>query len=370
MERTACAREDISGERINSKFLKIGIVCRHGSAKVCSQKGEERMANWPFTQGVHDIGNSVYGYVQPDGTWGWSNAGLVSSQGETLLIDTLMSVPLTRAMLGEFAKVPGGEHIDTLVNTHANPDHFFGNGLVEGAKIIATETTREDMAGFNPAMLAGLRENYKQMGDAGEFLYETMGRKFDFSGVDEVTLPTQTFDRNFTLTVGDKVVELTDLGPAHTKSDTIAWLPSERVVFTGDLLFNEGHPIMWAGPVENWIAACQHIVELEPEVVVPGHGPITDVGAVRNMKSYFEYVRDEARKRWNAGLDFEAAARDINMTEFRGWTDPERIVANVFSLYRQWGATFTPEQQHGLFGAMGRYLKDMAAHEENCGHDH
>ena len=45
------------------------------------------MANWPFTQGVHDIGNGVYGYVQPDGTWGWSNAGLVTSQGETLLVD-------------------------------------------------------------------------------------------------------------------------------------------------------------------------------------------------------------------------------------------------------------------------------------------
>ena len=73
------------------------------------------MANWPFRQGVHDIGNGVYGYVQPDGTWGWSNAGLVTSQGETLLIDTLMSVPLTRDMLAAFTKVPGGEKIDRLI---------------------------------------------------------------------------------------------------------------------------------------------------------------------------------------------------------------------------------------------------------------
>jgi len=327
------------------------------------------VANWPFTQGVHDIGNGVYGYVQPDGTWGWSNAGLVTSRGETLLVDTLMSVPLTRDMLDDFKRVPGGDHIDRLVNTHANPDHFFGNGLVADAEIIATAETARDMAGFNPKMLAGLRANYENMGEAGEFLYETMGRKFDFSGVDEVTLPTRTFEHRLTLNVGDTIVELIDLGPAHTTSDTIAWLPGERVVFTGDLLFNEGHPIMWAGPVENWIAACQHIIDLDPAVVVPGHGPITGTAAVANMKIYFEYMRDEARKRFDAGMDFEAAARDLNMDAFRGWSDPERTVANTFSLYRQWGAPFTPEQKRDLFGAMARFHKELTDHED-CGHAH
>jgi hypothetical protein len=80
------------------------------------------------------------------------------------------------------------------------------------------------------------------------------------------------------------------------------------------------------------------------------------------MQAYFEYVRDEARKRYDAGLDFEAAARDIDMSDFCGWSDPERIIANVFSLYRQWGATFTPEQQRDLFGAMGRYHRELHAH--------
>jgi glyoxylase-like metal-dependent hydrolase (beta-lactamase superfamily II) len=317
---------------------------------------------------VHDIGNGVYGYVQPDGTWGWSNAGLVVSEGEALLVDTLMSVPLTREMLDQFKRVPGGDGIGRLVNTHANPDHFFGNGLLADAEIIGTNEAKREMAGFNPRMLASLKDNYPQMGDAGEFLFETMGRKFDFSGVEELTLPNRTFDGRLEITVGSKAVELVDLGPAHTDSDTIVWVPGDRTVFTGDLLFNEGHPIMWAGPVENWIAACQYLIELDPEVVVPGHGPITDVIAVRNMQGYFEYVREEARRRYEAGMTFDEAARDINMAEYRGWSDPERIVANVFSLYKQWGAQFTPEQQRDLFGAMGRYRKELAAHEEACDH--
>lgn len=327
------------------------------------------MANWPFAHGVQHLGNGLYGYVQPDGTWGWSNAGLITSQGQTLLVDTLMGADLTRDMLAAFRKVPGGGRIDRLFNTHANPDHFLGNGVVEGAEIIATTTCRNDMHEFDPRALASLNTNYGTMGDAGAFLFETMG-KFDFSGVDSLTLPTTTFDGRMTVSVGDKSVELIDLGPAHTNSDTLAWVPADRTIFTGDLIFNEGHPIMWAGPVENWIAACDHIIGLDPEIVVPGHGPITDVQAVRNLKAYFEYIRDEARKRFDAGVGWKEAARDINMTEYRGWSDPERIVANVFTLYRHWGVEFPPEEARDLFGEMGRYHWETTKHGEGCGHAH
>ncbi len=321
------------------------------------------MSNWPFRQGVHEIGNGLFGYIQPDGTWGWSNAGLVTSSGETLLVDTLMSVPLTREMLDEFARVEGGDHIDLVVNTHANPDHFFGNGLVSDAQIIATEKTREEMAGFNPQALAQLSANWETMGEAGEFLFETMGRKFDFSGVDELTLPDRTFADSLTLQVGEKTVELHDLGPAHTMSDTIAWVPGDNVVFTGDLLFNEGHPVIWTGPLSNWIAACEFIEALKPEVVVPGHGPICDVTAVSNMKGYFEHLRDEARGRWKAGMGWREAARDIPMKEYAHWTDQERVVANVYSLFKEWDPGIEPATPPQLFAEMNRYRKE-------CGHAH
>ena len=132
------------------------------------------MANWPFSRGVHDIGNGIYAYVQPDGTWGWSNAGLIASQGHTLLVDTLMSVPLTRDMLRELrSRVPAAAKIDRVLNTHANPDHFFGNGLVADAEIIATRETAREMASFDPKLLSGLAANHAQMGEASEFLFET-----------------------------------------------------------------------------------------------------------------------------------------------------------------------------------------------------
>jgi glyoxylase-like metal-dependent hydrolase (beta-lactamase superfamily II) len=327
------------------------------------------MANWPFRHGVHDIGNGVYGYVQPDGTWGWSNAGLVTSNGETLLVDTLMSIPLTQTMLEDFAKVPGGAHIDRLVNTHANPDHYLGNAAVEDAEVISTKEALAEMQGFNPTALKNLSANWQNMGDAGEFLFETMGRQFDFSGADNLKLPTRTFEKSLALQVGDKQVELTDLGPAHTGSDTIAWVPGDRTVFTGDLLFNEGHPIVWNGPFSNWIAACEFIEALNPEVVVPGHGPITDASAVRNLRGYFEHLRGEARGRFDAGMSWKDAARDIPINDYAHWTDPERVVANVYSLYREWDPHMEPATPFMLFGEMNHYRKEHLARQE-CGHVH
>jgi glyoxylase-like metal-dependent hydrolase (beta-lactamase superfamily II) len=196
-----------------------------------------------------------------------------------------------------------------------------------------------------------------------------MGRKFDFSGVDELALPTTTFDDTLTLKVGDKTVELTDLGPAHTESDTIAWVAEDRTVFTGDLLFNEGHPIVWAGPLENWITACDFIIGLDPAVVVPGHGPITDVSAVRQMKAYFQHLRDEASARFEAGMGWREAARDIPIKDYEHWTDPERVVANVYSLYKQWDPQIPFAPPPELFAEMNRYRKE---HNEihGCGHVH
>jgi glyoxylase-like metal-dependent hydrolase (beta-lactamase superfamily II) len=201
-----------------------------------------------------------------------------------------------------------------------------------------------------------MAEGWQQLGEGGEFFHETMGKQFDFSGI-TIAPPTRTFEREMTLTIGDKAVRLVDLGPAHTTSDTIVHVPADRIVFTGDLLFNEATPIMWAGPVENWIRACDYLLALDVETIVPGHGPIADKVSVRAQKRYFEHVRDEARRRFEAGLGWEEAAADIALGEFSGWGDAERIVANVRVLYQQFGAELPPGTAPELFGAMGRWRK-------------
>ena len=155
-------------------------------------------------------------------------------------------------------------------------------------------------------------------------------------------LPTESFDGRRELRVGDRDVQLIQLGPAHTSGDAIAYVPGASVVFTGDILFIEGTPIMWAGPVANWLNACDEIIKLDARVIVPGHGPVTDESGVRDVQRYLGYVRDEAGKRFEAGMDETAAADDIDIGDFRDWGDPERIAVNVATIYRELDPSLPP----------------------------
>src|SRR5579885_2944171 len=102
------------------------------------------MAKFPYTKGLHDLGSECFAWLQPDGSWGWSNAGLVVDGRASLLVDTLFDLELTREMLDAMrAAAPAAATIGTVVNTHSNGDHTYGNQLVGGAEIIASTACAE-----------------------------------------------------------------------------------------------------------------------------------------------------------------------------------------------------------------------------------
>jgi glyoxylase-like metal-dependent hydrolase (beta-lactamase superfamily II) len=332
------------------------------------------MAKWAFTKGLHDLGSGCYAWLQPDGTWGYSNAGLIVEGKESLLVDTLFDLKLTREMLDSMRKsVPQAAKIGTVFNTHGNGDHTFGNQLVKDARIIATYGTLKDMEHRPPEQLYAMTtQNWRALGEAGAFMHEMMGSKFDFSDL-IYTPPTDLFEGELTLSVGSKEVRLIELGPAHTRGDALAYVPQDRMVFTGDLVFVGGHPILWAGPIGNWIKACDKILSWDIETVVPGHGPIAGKPEVRALKHYLEYTQAEARKRYDAGMSFEEAAHDINWEAFRDWSDSERLLVNVESCYRDFTNDTSPRDVIGLFTLMSRWRKRQKAalrHDQRAGHNH
>jgi cyclase len=287
-----------------------------------------------YTRGLHEIGDGLYAYLQPDGGWGWSNAGLVVDGESTLLVDTLFDLALTREMLGDMRRaVAQAGRIDTLVNTHANGDHTYGNQLVAGARIVASERTATEMGELPPETMAALIEQAPNMGRTGEFFLRCFG-SFEFGGI-EATSPSETFSGELTLRVGELEARLIEVGPAHTRGDTLVHLPERRALFAGDILFHGGHPIAWAGPVSNWIDACERILALDVDVIVPGHGPLADKAAVRELRSYFDYVYDQARDRFQTGMTPLEAARDMAMDRYAQWGDSERLVVNVHTIFRE-----------------------------------
>jgi glyoxylase-like metal-dependent hydrolase (beta-lactamase superfamily II) len=298
----------------------------------------------------------LYAYLQPDGGWGWSNAGLVVDGERTLLVDTLYDLALTEQMLQAMRRaVPAAAQIDTLVNTHANGDHCYGNQLVGGARILASARTAAEMTELPPAAMAALVEQAPAMGELGAFFLECFGA-FDFKGI-ELALPDETFDGELTVQVGGRELELIEVGPAHTRGDTLVHAPRERVLFSGDILFSQAHPIAWAGPVSNWVAACDRILAMDVAVIVPGHGPLAGLEAVRELKAYFEYLYAEARTSHAEGMTPIQAARSISLQRWADWGEPERLVVNIANIYGELSEDVEPLNPLAAFEGMAELAR-------------
>jgi cyclase len=309
-----------------------------------------------YATGLQEVGEGFYAYLQRDGGWGWSNAGLVVDGESTLLVDTLFDLRLTGEMLRAMrAAVPACARIDTLVNTHANGDHCYGNQLLADSRIVASERTAAEMGELPPSAMAALVEQAPSMGALGAFFLECFGA-FDFRDI-ELVLPQQTFKDGLTLTVGARELHLTDVGPAHTRGDTLVHAPAERVLFSGDILFSQAHPIAWAGPVSNWIAACERILSMDVEVIVPGHGPLATPDAVRELKSYFEYLYEHARERHAAGMTALQAARAISGDRWAHWGNAERLVVTISNIYGELDGDHQPVNPLAAFEGMAELAR-------------
>ena len=288
----------------------------------------------PYARGLHSVGDRVWAWTLPDGGYGWSNAGLIAGDGASLLVDTLFDLPLTREMLAAMRPITDGAPITDAVITHSNGDHTHGNQLLDGSvRIIAARGTAEEVAhGMAPEMLA--MTQVADLGPVGTpYARERFG-PFDFGGI-TLRNADQTFDHDLSVDVAGRQVKLLDLGPAHTAADTVVHVPDAGVLFAGDLLFIGCTPIVWAGPIANWVAACDTMIALDAPTVVPGHGPITDPDGIRAVRGYLVHVSEQAEAAYRQGLSFAEAADTIDLGEYGNWLDAERVVVNVYQRYRE-----------------------------------
>ncbi|MFJ8439314.1 MBL fold metallo-hydrolase [Kitasatospora griseola] len=312
----------------------------------------------PYAFGWQQVAENTHAYLQPDGSWGWSNAGLVvGDDGAALLVDTLFTVPQTRRMLYEARRVLPDAQITTLVNTHSDGDHWWGNQLLAVREIVASAAAAEAMrhdelpallarAAGEPALLAQLPPVARKMLDT-----------FDFAGITP-TLPTRTFTGEQELTVGGRTVRLIEVGPAHTAGDVLVHVPDADTVFTGDILFVGGHPVIHTGPVAGWIAALDLILALDVATVVPGHGPVVGPAEVRRQRDYLLRIRAHALVAHAAGLTALEAATAFDNADFADLDDAERLVLNIGAVYRELNGDGTPDEL-GLLGCMHHYHRQV-----------
>ena len=280
---------------------------------------------------LKEIGNDVYACLQEDRGLGTSNSGLIN-RGGGLVVDTFWDLPHTHALIECYSRV-WKEQARRVVNTHHNGDHCWGNQLFAGAEIIGHRLCAEYLRHENPGVMQALR-NSTDSDDAALAAFARALADWDFTGI-ELTPPTTLIEDRLDLQLDGIRVELLYVGPAHTAGDVIVHLPEQRVVFTGDILFRLCTPIGWEGTFAKWKEALDLVIDLNPQVVVPGHGPLCGVEGPREMKAYLDYVHSESRRCFAAGLSLLEAAKRIDLGPYASWTEPERIVFNIGRAYRE-----------------------------------
>ncbi len=271
-----------------------------------------------------------------------ANSGLINRAGG-VLIDTQSDLAHARQMIELFGRVWTSTP-KQVVNTHEDADHVWGNQLFKGAEIIAHRSVPERMKHVaDPKEIRELLRGVSRfltrhilkllhpgVAAAGLQLLED----YDFDDI-ELVLPTTVFEARYELDLDGTEVHLIYVGPCHQVGDTIIHVPRERVVFAGDVVFRQCTPMGWTGSYEKWFQCLDLITQLNPDVIVPGHGPLCGLDGIREMKEYLQYVRGESKKCFDDGLTSLEAAKRIEFGPYGEWRAPARLYMNVERAYHE-----------------------------------
>jgi cyclase len=276
----------------------------------------------PAAAQLSELLPGVFAYVQPDGSWWVNNAGAVVGDGSVLVIDTCATAERTTLFLNALNEAIGGAPVRMAVNTHQHGDHTYGNSLLPATTVLFGHTHMREALRVDP-LIDGCPPAWQPVPDWGPV---------------QRRLPDVAVEAKQTLHVGGRRVELMHPGgPAHTTGDLIAWLPDEAVLYSGDLVFAGLTPLVLMGSVTGALKAIDWLQSFEPQILVPGHGPVLTgpdiVRVLDEQRRYYRFVLDVADKGISRGLTPLEAAKEASPGEFANWLDAERIVLNLHREY-------------------------------------
>ncbi|MFR9805057.1 MBL fold metallo-hydrolase [Pseudonocardia sp. RS010] len=264
-----------------------------------------------------EVADGVHAYVQPDGSWWINNTGLLVGRHGAVSVDSCSTERRTRAYLEAIASVTDAP-VRTLVNTHHHGDHTHGNWLFPGATIVGHEGTRREV-------LAAGHPNWPGIWEPVEW------------GEIVLAPPFLTYTEGVDLWVDDLRCEVRHVGvAAHTTNDSIVWLPEQRVLFAGDLLFHGGTPFLVMGSVTGAIRVCEEVLRpLGATTIIPGHGEVAGPELIDDVLGYLRFVERIAREGERAGLSPLELARRTDLGPYAEWLDRERLVGNLHRAYAE-----------------------------------
>src|SRR5215470_17389172 len=270
---------------------------------------------------IQKFGDGIYAYVGKNFK---SNTGIILTQDGVVLIDSGHEPTDSRAVM-EAVKKLTPMPVRFLIDTEPHPDHTTGHFVFSPpATIIAAAGASESMRNRerqNPDRIARLAATSPAMKTALE------GYKF---------IPPQVeYSEKMTLFVGERTFELRYLKGVHSEADTAIFLPKERVLFSASAFVSEQVNIFRPFVnISDILAAGKMMKALNPEHVIPGHGPPTTTKLFDDGEKYYALLVERVAAKVKEGKSLDDIKKEVTMPEYASWASQDRMPTNIEAAYR------------------------------------
>jgi glyoxylase-like metal-dependent hydrolase (beta-lactamase superfamily II) len=231
-----------------------------------------------------------------------ANVGLVVTPAGAVLIDSGATLQSARK-IHEAARKVTSQPVKWVINTGDQDHRWLGNGYfsAHGIETIAHAAAHADMKNRSGEHLEGLK---------------VLKERLDGT---VPTLPTRfVSDQNTRLELGGTVLELKYRKGGHTPGDMVVWLPQKNVLFAGDVVYVDRvlglHPV---SNTRNWLESFAVIDALKPQIIVPGHGTVTNLATAQaHTRDLLLALRAHMKKAVDDGVDLGAAVKTFDGKPF------------------------------------------------------
>ena len=322
------------------RLIRTARIWFLASILLTLQTAMQGQADIPQSQNFElvKISDGVYAAIHKVGGKAICNAGIVNLGDKTLIFDTFLS-PKVAAEIPEVVEQLGFPPVGMVVNSHFHNDHIRGNQVFpEGVPIYSTSRTKELIETEEPLQLAYEKEH----APARLALYDSLVSVFDGVQGDsawqhlmmwqpyyeilvqenssiKTRVPNMFVDDQLELKGADRTAVLLTIGGGHTDSDLVLYLPDDRVVFTGDLLFINCHPYLGHGDPDKLRIWLTHLQGLDAVIFVPGHGPLGTKKDLSMIAAYVGAVESHAQRLVDAGRPVDDAEITAISAPFAHW---------------------------------------------------
>jgi cyclase len=287
--------------RKNKGFPDCWLCCYNDR----NDGAEENGMSAYFT--LKNVAQGVWAAIAVPGSGAAGNSSFIDLGDEVVVVDTFL-IPAAAADLRIAIRNCTGKEPSYVINTHFHGDHHYGNQIFEDCTIISTEMTKRILSEYKQpetglwqtalreqirsfALTRSMHRDQRIIKAISDEISEKEHLFHAVPGIQRVEASLAFTDR-LVLKGSERNIEILSYGGGHTSSDAFVYVPDVKLLAAGDLVLSQAHPAMLNGQLESWMTIIGRIqVELEVDIVIPGHGEVNTSLCLGEMKEYLAFIQ-------------------------------------------------------------------------------